>query len=276
MTVSENIMIISNEESKSTKEMIDSAYLIQDEDEYWKIISKLHERGSKTEFNAAKKLSNESDPVKREIGADILGQLGWSKHSYHKESVSILIKLLSDTSPDVIASAAFSLGHRNDSSAIPELLKLVNHSSPRVRHGVAFGLSSHDNSSAVNGLIALSKDTDFDVRNWATFGLGSQCDIDNYRLRQALIGRTEDSEPEIRGEALIGLARRKDDRVINKIENELNGEFNGTWPIEAASLYPTIKFKPLLKNILKSLSDEDKKAFSKQILEAIVNCENAD
>lgn len=90
----------------------------------------------------------------------------------------------------------------------------------------------------MNGLIALSKDTNFDVKNWATFGLGSQCDVDNDRLRQALIDRTEDSEQEIRGEALIGRARRKDDRVINKIENELTGEFNGAWPIEAASLYP--------------------------------------
>lgn len=124
----------SNTEGKSTQELIDSAYIIQDEDEYWNVIAKLHERGSKTEYSAAKKLTDESDPVKREIGADILGQLGWSKHSYQEESVSILIKLLSDSEPDVIASAAFSLGHRNDPSAIPELLKLVNHSSPRVRH----------------------------------------------------------------------------------------------------------------------------------------------
>jgi HEAT repeat protein len=138
------------------------------------------------------------------------------------------------------------------------------------------GLSCHEDNFAVNGLIALSKDVDFDVKNWATFGLGSQCDVDNSSLRQALIDRTTDSDPEIRGEALIGLARRKDDRVINKIERELTGEFNGAWSIEAASLHPSKKFKPLLETLVKSLSDDDKKAFSKEIFEAIVNCENAD
>ncbi|BBL75368.1 HEAT repeat domain-containing protein [Methylomagnum ishizawai] len=264
-----------NSDSRSTKELIESAYIIQDEGEYWHIIATLHERGSKTEFDAAKKLTDDPDPINREIGADMLGQLGWSKRTFHKKSVAILKKLLSDSEPDVIASAAFALGHRNDPSAIPELLKLTGHPNPWVRHGVAFGLSCHDDNSAVNGLILLSQDAEFDVRNWATFGLGSQCDIDNDQLRKALIERTNDPEPEIRGEALIGLAKRKDERVIDKIAQELTGEFFGIWAVEAVSLFPSQQFEPLLVDLLNSLFDENKKAFSDEIVKAITNCKNA-
>lgn len=259
----------------STADIIVAAYLTQDENEYWNCIALLHKRGSETEFLAAEQLAREDDPVRREIGADILGQLGWSADAFHDESVTLLIELLADSVPDVIASAAFSLGHRNDSIAVPHLLQHIQHPDTVVRHGVVSGLSGHDENSAVAGLIVLSGDQDFDVRNWATFGLGSQCDIDTADLREALLRRTEDEEPEIRGEALIGLARRKDKRVKERIIQELSGEFYGDWAVEAAEVYPDKLYLPLLEGLLRRLGDEDLSRFSDQINAAIAACKNA-
>lgn len=89
---------------------------MNDEYEYWNIIAELHSRGTSLEFNAAKTLTSFSDPVMREMGADILGQLGWSTKTFHIESVALLIDLLNDPHEDVVASAAFALGHRQDIS----------------------------------------------------------------------------------------------------------------------------------------------------------------
>lgn len=245
------------EKSESTSNLIAIAYKENDEDKYWSIIAELHERGSKSEFDAAKKLVKSEDAIKREIGADILGQLGWSKKLYQQESVSILIQLLHDNNIDVISSAAFSLGHRNDSKAIPFLVELVEHQNSRVRHGVVFGLSGLDDEIAVGALIKLSHDKNFDVRNWATFGLGSLCEIDTKELREALHERISDREYEIRGEALVGLALRKDNNIHNDIINELKGEFNGNWAVEAAKILATYQYCEILIELKKRLIVEN-------------------
>jgi hypothetical protein len=264
-----------NTDNRPTAEIIDAAYSVQDEEEYWHLIALLHERGSKTEFLAAKHLACEDDQVKREVGADILGQLGWAKRCFHDASVAILIQLLSDSVSDVIASAAFSLGHRNDPTAIPHLLQHIQHLNARVRHGVVLGLSCHDEKSAISGLITLSEDFDFDVRNWATFGLGSQCDMDTVELRRALLRRADDDEAEIRGEALIGLANRKDERVKERIIRELSREFFGNWAVEAAEVYPDKAYLPLLGVLLQQLGEEDRSYFFNQIKAAVSSCRNA-
>ena len=60
----------------TTSAIIAAAYAIEDEETYWSLIGQLHQRGTLVEFIAAKLLTHDADPVKREIGADILGQLG--------------------------------------------------------------------------------------------------------------------------------------------------------------------------------------------------------
>ena len=259
-------------DSRSTADIVKEAYTENDEDKYWKLISTLHRRGGRTEFSVAEELILSADPINREMGADILGRLGWEKRSFHSESISLLIKLLSDSVNDVISSAAFSLGHRHAIEAVQELLKLIDHPNDRVRFGVALGLSCLEDESAIKGLIILSRDSDFDVRNWATFGLGSQCDMDTDILRRALKDRLDDPEPEIRGEALIGLAERKDDSVIGEVLRDLAGEFQGGWVIEAAEIYPHNKYIPLLSTLIDRVSDENKEYFSKQIKSALLAC----
>ena len=260
------------EDNRSTEEIIDAAYSIQDEDKYWNLIYILQKRGSEHEFREAKKLCESKDPINREIGSNILSQLGWESKAFHKESVSILIELLKDQNNKVVASAAYSLGHRNDQKAIPYLLKQIKNKNSNVRNGIAFGLSCHDDKSAVNGLVILSKDIDRDVRNWATFGLGSQTDLDNNKIRTALLERINDKDPEIRGEALIGLARRKDSRIKEALKTELLGEFHGDWAVEAAELTQNAEFVPLLMNLRKKLEDSVDACFISNINEAIEAC----
>ena len=68
----------------------------------------------------------------------------------------------------------------------------------------------------------------------ATFGLGTQCDFDTPEIREALIRRLDDQNIEAKCEALLGLARRKDARVIPHIEKSLRAEWVGQMVIEAA------------------------------------------
>ncbi len=215
---------------------------IEDDDdpqeESWHTMSILQWRASPEVFQAAEHWCGSADPMERRLGIIILRSIGRETGAFRAEAVARLISLLSDHDASVVTGAAYALGERNDPSAISHLLPLLGHPNPEVRGGVTHGLSSHDDPRAIAGLIELSRDTEREVRDWATFNLGTMTHVDTAELREALLARVTDEDPETRGEALIGLANRRDERVIEPILRELERyakEGGGWWAVEAAS-----------------------------------------
>jgi HEAT repeat protein len=233
----------------------------------------LHFRGGWKEFDLGRQLIESENPEDRAIGADILSQLGWEKRTFHQESVDILINLLNDPDHLVIHYAAISLGHRNDPQAIPPLSKLAGHPDPLVRFGVTLGLSCHDDERAIAVLIQLSRDQDDDVRNWAMFALACQTDMDGPDVREALAAGLRDTEAEIRGEALVGLARRKDDRVFPELVKEWASHDVSLLSIEAAEELADPDLIPHLMNLQESLDLTEEEYFQDRIMDAIIACE---
>ena len=180
-----------------------------------------------------------------------MGQLGIPERTFPEESLTILLGMIGgEEDSDVLAAAAMALGHLRDGRAVKALVSLKNHPSENVRFGVVHGLSAHEDESAVGALVELSADDDDDVRNWATFGIGSLIDADTREIREALFRRLNDSDHEVRGEALVGLARRGDERVVEYLLKELSSGEVGALAVEAArdiarpQLYPgLIKLK---------------------------------
>jgi HEAT repeat protein len=257
---------------KSSEDIIQEAYLENDEEVYWSLIAELHKRGTVNEFNLSVKLCDSEDPVDREIGADILGQLGWQKKAFQEESIPILIELLSDPVDDAISSAAYALGHRNAAEAVKPLLRHKKHPNPRVRHGVVFGLLSLEDTDAINCLIDLTNDKDDEVRNWATFGLGSLIDVNSDDIRDALEKRLTDSVSEIRGEAFVGLAARGCDSIVEMLIQELNGTDIGTLMLEAAGILASPSLYQPLKTIQNTLKDNDSEYFISRLSDALDSC----
>lgn len=176
---------------------------------YWDVIYEFHRRGGREIFQQATIWCRSAIRQERQLGADILGQLGWQKDQFRKQSIKLLIGLLDDKDTDVIASAAYALGHRRATEAVPKLVSLGHHSKAKVRQGVVSGLLTQTHEDAIYALVELSADRCKEVRNWATFGLGTQIDIDNDVIRDALIERLSDPYLDVRIEALIGLSNRK-------------------------------------------------------------------
>ena len=74
-----------------------------------------------------------------------------------------------------------------------------------------------DDPRTVPPLLRLTQDADDHVRDWATFGLGVQGNIDSDEIREALVGLLEDPDEELREEAMVGLGKRKDQRVLSML-----------------------------------------------------------
>lgn len=256
-----------------SEELAKKAYKELDQEKRWDYIAEIQKRGTRAEFDLAKKLTQLDDPVKREIGADILGQLGWQKNKFCKASVKILISLLHDSSEDVICAAATAIGHREAPEALQHFIKLKSHPNDDVRYSIAFALGGYEDKQAIKALIELSTDPDPFVRDWATFNLGSQCEYDNLELRDALKARLSDEVSESRGEALIGLAKRKQTGIEECILKELNGDEIYILAVEASEITAHKKLKPALTRWKSSLNFDDEDDYFKDKLDdAIKAC----
>lgn len=229
-------------------------------------------RGGREEFDIAAELSMSNLPQERRVAADILAQLGWQDRTYLDESIGILLGLLDDKDATVLQAAAIACGHRKSPRSVARLVALAAHPSNEVRYGVSYGLAGQDESAALAALVTLSKDQDRDVRDWATFALGSQTDLDTPELREALRARLSDDDPEIRGEALVGLARRSDEHLKNAVLNELSGEFTGDWVFEAAEAIASPDFIPALEGMRARMSDDLPERFFNRLDAALMAC----
>lgn len=238
------------DDPRSIEELIRVALTVEDEDAAWEPVTILHYKGNREVLDAAARLCGSRVERERELGANILGQLGVPDRTFPSESFEILANMLRHESvPAVLESIGVALGHLRDRRAIPLLLPLLNHPDSDVRFGVVLGLTGHDAPDAIAGLIRLSRDEDAHVRDWATFGLGTQTDADTPDIRDALFTRTTDSDDDTRGEALVGLARRKDTRVIEPLIRELSSGCVGRLTIEAAEAIGDPRLYSALKNL---------------------------
>jgi HEAT repeat protein len=259
-------------DSRDSATLATLALAESDEDRAREAVAILHYRGTSEEFEIARELATARDPARRGLAADIMGQLGWDERTLLEESVDVLLGLLEDPDSRVVAHAATALGFRNHPRAIPRLLRLLADPDADVRLGVVHGLSRHDDLDAIGGLIRLTTDDDRDVRDWATCGLGSLTEVDTPELQDALRARMSEDDDEVRGEALIGLARRRHPDALGLVRDALNRPFAGDWPIEAAELMADTSLYPALRAVWESLSPEDKAHFRRSFEAAFKAC----
>ena len=229
-------------------------------------IQTLHARGGHKEYDIACSLCKSNVAKEKVLGADVLSQLGCGDKRFAKQSIPILMKLLSDDRADVLETAVYALGHLEAVAALPHLLELKYHKSAEVREAVAYALGVIGVSTGVvvDSLIELSRDRDKRVRNWATFGLGSQLEDQSSNTCKALTDRLRDDNYEVRGEAITGLVRRNHPGMINYMKQWLDYEIENEdvllESLEAAELFasPSIYTRLLaIKDILSDCADPD-------------------
>lgn len=263
----------------SVSDLFTLALLIANDDEEdgatpgWDAISELRRRGTEEIFVVSQSYCYDELPLKREIGAAVLGQLNWSAtYPFREQTLPILFHLIeTDQNTDVLRAACIALGHLSDERAVEPLLTLKNHPHEDVRYGVVIGLLTQEDEHAIDALIELSRDTDSDVRDWATFGLGQQIDTDTEAIREALFARIEDPDEQTRGEAMSGLAKRKDQRVFPIVLDLLEKMAYWVLPLEAAEYLADPRLLPALYRIKEHWQDVDWRY--SRLEDAIAACE---
>jgi hypothetical protein len=235
---------------RSTDELITLALNEPDEDAAWEAVTVLHVRANDEVLEAAERLCRSDIAKERRLGASILGQLGVPVRAFVEESFDCLVRMLKvEQEPDVLEAIATAFGHLEDPRCIELLIPFKAHPNPVVRLGIVHGLSGQDHPDAIQALIELSADPDGETRSWATFSLATFTEVDTPEIREALLVRLSDPRDDARGEAMVGLARRKDPRVLDLLLKELTSKNVGMEAIEAAEELCDPKLIPALVDL---------------------------
>lgn len=216
---------------------------------YWDIIQELRSRPNVFVFTKSLELMTSESIKEKIIGIDVVAQLGNEKRPFYKETIKFLFDFISkESNSKLLSSALIAISHNNNelnNRQIEILSAFKNHRSYKLRYAVALSLSGLVHSKAIETLIFLSRDKKEMVRDWATFGLGTQIDIDNETIREALWERVNDIDNNTRLEAIVGLAKRKDFRVKEIIKQELVAGEYGTLILEAIQFLGIEEYIPL-------------------------------
>ncbi len=214
----------------------------------WRAIQALHLRGSTALLATITAMSASPRARRRAVALAIAGQLMHRvpakddehgdpgdhvdhqdpaplapRYEMHAESATqqLLLRGLADPHPDVVRAAVLGLGHRPHGASVDALLRLAASADRQMRWQVAVALGSYEEPEAIAGLIRLSADPSDEVRDWATFGLGSLRDDDSPEIRAALRRNLDDPDLDVRGEALVGLARRREEGLVERLIDRL-------------------------------------------------------
>lgn len=263
-------------DTRPNEVLLHVALTAADEEVVWRAIAALHLRGGRDVFEHACKLCASLEAHERRVGTDILGQLGTPNHTLPEETLAVLLGMLErEQEPDVLNSIAVALGHRRDPRAIEPLVRLKKHPDERVRSGVVFGLLCQKDELAILTLVELSRDLDPDVRDWATFGLGSQIEADTPAIREALVARLADEDETVRGEAIVGLARRHDRRMVEPLLTDLEAGWFGSLLAEAATEIGDPRLYPVLVRLREEWEGDKNDWLYKELEEALEKCQPA-
>ena len=236
-----------------------------DDDSYWDVVWEFQRRRTEEVLFRAQELCRSRCAAERRLGADILRQFADFERAVPRQCLATLFQMLhEEKDPEVLAAILTALGHFHDADAIGPASRFRTHADPRVRHGVVQALMGHEDQQAIDVLIELSRDEDAHTRDWATFGLADQTDLDTPALRQALAERLIDSDFDTRSEAIVGLAKRRDPRVIPEIVKELTSDFVSSLAVEAAESIAAPELYPHLVD-LQNWWDVDKELLADAI-----------
>lgn len=254
---------------------------IKSEKSYWEYIREIRQRPHLEVFKISTELITSNIENSKIIGIDILAQLGKEPRPLLKETLEIYLNLLkSETAEKTLFSILTAIGH-NNKKLTNEELKLIcnfkNNKSKMVREGLIFAILNINKELAINTLIELSNDKFSNIRNWATFGIGTQISKSNKNIINALWKRTSDKHLTTRHEALLGLAKRKDTRIKEKLKKELLKMDNyGTLILEAIEELNDLEFVELLnKKILENSDNQIYKITLDALLESQKNNPNS-
>jgi HEAT repeat protein len=241
---------------------------VPESSEAWEAIHALARRGGAAVFKVASELLRSKRSRERERGADILGQLDGSEVERSRAVDRMLPLLGEEQDVQVLHALILGLGHLRDGRVAPALVPLKQHASARVRGAVVLSLLKAPGVEALPVLLTFLDDPDVGVRGLAMSHVPLlPVEVDSPELREVLVRRMGDEDPDLRAEAVLALARRGDSRTLEPLRKALRRKRVRREFVEAAGLLGDVSLLPMLRAL--EGQREDDAAFHRELSRAI-------
>jgi HEAT repeat protein len=231
-------------------------------------LTALQSRGTREVLDRACELCRSADVDERRLGVLVLAELGdpddvaAARPPFAEESMAVLLALAAtETDTDVLIEVARAFGFRKDPLAVEPLLAWRSHPDDVIRFFVACSLRkcrTRDNEARLlDALIELTDDDDADVRDYALFGL-RELEVDSTQVREAMLRRVRDPDVSVAGEALVGLARLRDERATTPLIEYLDRDPGGAiaYGFDAAAALADPRLLPALRALEQRFADQ--------------------
>lgn len=242
----ENLLTRLPEDPRPTVELFADALTAEgNEAVYWCCVNALQRRGGREVLEIAASLAFSADSRERQLAVRTLAHLELTEEEQKSEAATVLFEVLAlEGDPEVLVPLIRALDSAGGEKSGEHLLVLSRHRDPKVRMEAVYALALGDGDEVVARMIELSQDPDKGIREWATFSL-AKGPVDSDEIRRVLLYRTRDEDPEVRGEAMCGLAFRSDSRVVEPLMLELIREPEYL-PLAAARMIADPRLYPAL------------------------------
>ena len=230
------------------------------------LVDVLQRDGDRKFVDLALPLLADPNPGRRQMAAWLLGQFGYPAGRPYGDRIAPALASAARSETDDITrnELVAALGFAEDPTWAGELARYSTDAYAPVRLTVAQSMPSMFagddlDPAAIATMLTLTRDEDPDVRDWATFGLGSQSDVDNPVLREALAARLDDDGADTAFEATLGLARRGDNRIRERLVQRLSMEDSPVYllDLEAAAALADPALMPYLQRLREEWVDDD-------------------
>ncbi len=251
---------------------------VTDDDGYWNAVRALQRFDRADVRRLVEPFAESEDPRMRALLPDALRGFAHEDDAFAAELALRLADMLpGEHDGMILASIGYALGETGQPTAVAAMLPFAGHPDAEVRNSVVASLLTHSDARAIETLIMLSRDPDDHVRDWATFALGSQLGepgdpgfVDTPAVRDALFARIDDTHDDTRWEAIVGLAMRRDHRVLSTLVREVEGDCELSMLMGAARCMAA----PELCHGLRALAASDSRDFwlENGLADAIAAC----
>lgn len=216
-----------NVNRSAVEEIIKRVLSVENDTQWNETLLLLRNTANPQVLEAAKQLAQSPVPNEIIIGLSILGELGSLKGEIAENAKTLLLDYPRSTGDsDLLCALIHAVATTNDENLFTVLKELSKHPNREVRQGVAYSVSYALNkpltSVPVQILISLARDPNDSVRDEAVANIADvEAVPDSIIVRDTLMTATTDKHPSIRGHALFGLARRRDERAFRAVQREL-------------------------------------------------------
>ncbi|BCY10410.1 HEAT repeat domain-containing protein [Actinoplanes sp. L3-i22] len=184
----------------------------------------LHQRPTREVFDIAATLLHDNDVTQRELGAQILrnlGDEGPDGRPFRVETITLMrARLRTETDPAVLSWIISALGYHHGKEALPQVLAFTDHPDDRVRFHIAAALTSlvdldRVEPEAADALIRLCHDEDDETRFYALYAATREiAGLDVQRVTDLAAQLTNDPDEQIQAMAVAHLETVREVRAL--------------------------------------------------------------